>query len=109
MSNSHIEKEVYEDVFGDPGLHTEKERTDNMQFVTAAIFIPQDDTLAALYESGPLDDGDVPSKSRRDGLILEGYCTKVVLEGVDGFNACTHRGARLYRCQKSIQKRPESL
>jgi hypothetical protein len=57
----------------------------------------QRDTIRAAYMLGPLDDGDVPSKSARDTLIADGYITKVVVKGEDGFNACTHKGRDAYK------------
>lgn len=55
------------------------------------------DTIRAAFTAGPLDDGDVPSKSARDDLLEEGMIAKVVVKGEEGFNACTYRGAAAYR------------
>lgn len=55
------------------------------------------DTLRALHDRGPLWDGDVPSKSGRDALLLDGYVAKVLVNGEQGFNACTYKGAALLR------------
>lgn len=51
------------------------------------------DCIYAAYNNGPLFDGDVPSKVGRDRLLEKGYMAKVVVNGEDGYNACTHKGA----------------
>lgn len=55
------------------------------------------DTLSAMYEHGPLFDGDVPSKSARNILVTDGYAARVVVNGEDGYNACTYKGRDLYK------------
>lgn len=55
------------------------------------------EVIRALFERGPLFDGDVPSKQARDELVREGFVSKVVVNGDEGYNACTYSGARLYR------------
>jgi hypothetical protein len=55
------------------------------------------DTLRAAFKSGPLYDGDVPSKSARDALLEAGMIAKVVVKGEEGYNACTYRGSAAYR------------
>lgn len=55
------------------------------------------DCIYAAYQRGPLDDGDVPSKSGRNSLLEKGYMAKVVVKGEDGYNACTHKGGWAYR------------
>lgn len=55
------------------------------------------DCIKASYKLGPLFDGDIPSKSGRDSLLKSGFMSKVVVNGQDGFNACTHKGAWAYR------------
>lgn len=55
------------------------------------------DCIFAAYKRGPLFDGDVPSKGGRDSLLNKGYMAKVVVNGEDGYNACTHKGAWAYR------------
>jgi hypothetical protein len=54
------------------------------------------DTLIALVENGPLEDGDVPSKSGRDSLISRGLAVKIVVKGSDGYNAATYLGRDVY-------------
>jgi len=55
------------------------------------------DTLIALFKRGPLSDGDVPSKSARASLLDRGFAVQVIVNGVDGYNACTDIGAMAYR------------
>lgn len=55
------------------------------------------DTLVALVETGPLWDGDVPSKSGRDDLIDKGYAVRVLVNGQDGHTAATYRGRDAYK------------
>jgi hypothetical protein len=50
------------------------------------------ETLQCAYKSGPLWDGDVPCKSARTQLVIDGLMAKVVVKGQDGFNACTYKG-----------------
>lgn len=54
------------------------------------------DTLIALVERGPLDDGDVPSKAGRNSLIERGFATKIVVNAQDGYNAATYLGRDAY-------------
>jgi hypothetical protein len=49
-------------------------------------------TLTAMCECGPLDDGDVPSKAGRDELLEVAMAAKVVVKGVEGYNAATQKG-----------------
>lgn len=55
------------------------------------------DTLVALIENGPLWDGDVPSKSGRNGLIESGCAVRVISKGEDGYTAATYLGRELYK------------
>ena len=57
------------------------------------------DDLIALVECGPLEDGDVPSKSGRDSLIEKGLAVRVVVKGQDGYTAATYAGARVYKAR----------
>lgn len=59
------------------------------------------DCICLSFEKGPVDDGDVPSKSSRDTLVEEGFMAKVVVKGEEGFNACTYKGAMAYRLIKA--------
>lgn len=55
------------------------------------------DTVRVCFEKGPIDDGDVPSKSSRDKLLNDGFVSKVVVKGQEGYNACTYKGGMAYR------------
>ena len=53
------------------------------------------------YMKGPLVDSNVPCKSARDRLLINGYMSMVILIGHDGFSACTYKGALAYRLLKA--------
>lgn len=54
------------------------------------------DTLIALVEKGPLHDGDIPSKSGRDGLVALGCAHRGLCDGEEGYNYATYLGVQLY-------------
>jgi hypothetical protein len=58
------------------------------------------DCIVASCENGPLDDGDVPSKTSRNNLLTKGFMVKVVVKGEDGYNACTQKGYWAYKLLK---------
>ena len=62
----------------------------------------ESDCIKASFERGPLWAGDVPSKTARDTLTLDGFMEQVVVKKEEGFNACTYKGARAYRLLKII-------
>ena len=76
----------------DEVLEAERLIGDVLRMSPAAI-----DCVYALFERGPLYDGDVPSKSGRDMLLHGGFAAKIVMNGEEGYNACTYKGARAYR------------
>lgn len=53
------------------------------------------ESLYQLHKNGPVWDGNVICKSDRDMLLYVGACSKVVVKGEDGFNACTYTGMHL--------------
>jgi hypothetical protein len=55
------------------------------------------DVIIALIERGPLDDGDVPSKSARDALIHRGFATKAIVNQQEAGNLATYHGRELYK------------
>ncbi len=55
------------------------------------------DTLIALVESGPLWDGDVPSKAARDSLIARGFAVRIMFKCSDGYQAATYAGRDAYK------------
>jgi len=54
------------------------------------------DTLVALVERGPLEDGDVPSKTGRNVLCELGLASKIIVKGQDGYQAATYEGREAY-------------
>lgn len=58
--------------------------------------------LRAAFRNGPLEDGDVPSKAGRDELLEGGYIAKVIVNGEQGFNACTYKGGDALKVHKYI-------
>lgn len=105
MNLNPIRKTIYQEVFCDWELSTPSEREQNIELIDDALMTNNIDTLRALFRRGPLEDGDLPSKTERDWLLQGGYCAKVVVNGVDGFNACTYKGAWLNRCMDSLYRR----
>lgn len=55
------------------------------------------DTLVALVEEGPLWDGDVPSKTGRDALIVRGEAVRIMVKGNEGYTAATYAGREAYK------------
>lgn len=55
------------------------------------------DCIRAAFRDGPLLDGDVPCKSSRTALVEKGYMAKVIVSGMDGYNACTYKGMWAYK------------
>lgn len=86
-------------------LHTPLELSDNEELRDALELIIQVESLSggsidcliAAFKRGPLYDGNVPSKAGRDVLLEYGMMSKVVVNGEDGYNACTYRGADAFR------------
>lgn len=56
------------------------------------------ETIMLLVEQGPVDDGDVPSKTARNALIHRGFATKVIVGQQEAGNVATYHGRDLY-CQ----------
>ena len=62
------------------------------------------DTLFGLFERGPLEDGDVPSKSERDWLLQHDLAAKIVVKGQDGYQALTYKGRSIRSVIRVMQK-----
>ena len=60
--------------------------------VAVELSSSEESVLIACHSSGPLEDGDVASKSARDSLLDKGFVAKVIVKGEDGYNACTYKG-----------------
>ena len=59
---------------------------------TIRLSSAEKEVLKACNLKGPLEDGDIPSKSARDSLIDDGFIVSVVVKGQEGYNACTLSG-----------------
>lgn len=105
LTRTQFVMQVYLEVFGDISLDTKEEQNYNLGIVNDCMDFDckfsVSDTLYGMFLNGPLCDGDVPSKQERDRLLGKDYCSKVVVKGGDGFNACTYKGQRLYKCLKA--------
>ena len=105
MNNKKVRFSIYEEVFGDVALDTRNEQEHNFKIIDESINFTGkfsvSDTLVGMHDHGPLHDGDVVSKAERDRLLSGGYCAKVVVKGLEGFNACTYRGRKLHDCIKA--------
>ena len=84
---------------GDWGYDTQVGQAVAAAHVATALTGGEIDTLVALVESGPLWDGDVPSKVGRDDLISRGLAVRVVVKGEDGFTAATYAGRDAYKAE----------
>ena len=91
--------ELYEVVFGAVGLSTKDELIENLLLIDVAHELSPAAiaTLTAAFKAGPLDDGDVPSKSGRDELVAAGLVAKTITKGEWGGNACTYKGAWAFK------------
>ena len=99
-----LEKAIYKMAFGNPNLDSSDEQKHNLDILRFAIGLKNPDTLAALYNKGPLHDGDVPDKTDRDLLISQNYAAHTIKDGQWGYNVCTYRGAWLYKCVRAIDE-----
>lgn len=72
------------------------ERSELLHMIDYAKINPHlHESLFQLSKNGPCWDGDVISKSCRDELLDIGACSKVLVKGEQGFNACTYFGSYL--------------
>lgn len=85
---------------------SDKKISDGVKFINRVqeMSAAESDVIIGCFESGPLYDGDVPSKTGRDSLLTDGFISKVVIKGEEGYNACTYKGARAYRLLKKMQE-----
>lgn len=80
----------------DDNSNPEVDNALNLIFEVTNMCIGEKECLCASFLHGPLHDGDIPAASFRNMLIESGFIAKVVVKGVDGYNACTQKGARAY-------------
>lgn len=57
----------------------------------------QKGTLQQCINDGPIEDGDIESKSDRDDLISLWLISKIMVKGEEGFQAANARGYKIYR------------
>ena len=62
-----------------------------------AIGATHREMLTQLVARGPVDDGDVMSKSARDDLITLGLASRVCVKGEQGFTAANYMGYDVLR------------
>lgn len=98
--------ELYKDVFGNIELDTQKEIISNLEVMDLAFNLSgaEIDTLNCAFKTGPLEDGDVPSKSGRDELVSKGLMGRVIVNGAWGYNACTYKGAWVQKTRAAISR-----
>ena len=91
-------------IHSDLSLDTAEEIKSNIELISRVqeMTCGERETIKAAFTHGPLYDGDVPSKSDRDSLVKDGFISKVVVKGEDGYNACTYKGHRAYNLLQLI-------
>lgn len=91
---------IYHRVFGSKDPDTSSERIENDDCVNRALLLTaaERDTLREAYLHGPLFDGMVPNHTACASLIEKGLIAKVIVKGQDDYNACTYKGALVFRC-----------
>lgn len=100
---------TYENAFGKLDLSSKGEIADNLVLMDIASGLSNSaiGTLRVIFNRGPLDDGDVPSKEGRDELLDHDLVAKVINKGEWGFNACTHKGAWVLKVIDAATKEPK--
>jgi hypothetical protein len=71
-----------------------------------AVLLPKDlrEQLKQLHETGPVWDGDIVSKSRRDTLLALKLAVRCCVKGEDGFTSTTPFGGDVAREVDRIRK-----
>ena len=95
---------IFEYVFGPESLMTLSEKLyyQNCEGIALSLDPGEAEQLQSLFESGPMCDGDTISTRIVNQLLDRKLAVKIVVEGSDGYNACTHTGAWVYRYLKHI-------
>lgn len=88
----------------DLSTRSELEQVNNLICVTLQLTKAEKDTLKAIYEHGPTDDGGVLSKVDRDSLISLGLVTRIVTREEGSLNACTVKGNHARRIIEYMDK-----
>lgn len=98
-------KAILQSIHEDVELSSPEELAKAFKLIVRAqeMTASEQDVIATAFKHGPLHDGEVPSKVARDALLTEGLIAKVIVKGVDGFNALTYRGAQVYQILHAIK------
>ena len=98
-------KELLAVIHSDLSLDSPEEIKTNIELIAKVqeMNSGEREMIIATFNQGPLYDGDVPSKSARDTLVSDGFISKVIVKGEDGFNACTYKGLRAYRILMTLK------
>lgn len=64
------------------------------------LISPRLGQLEQLIKTGPVEDGDIISKSERDDLLNWGLATRVCCKGEQGYTAATYRGWNVFYADK---------
>ena len=82
----------------DISLSTESEYRQGMMTILETLQLTPGEkaTLSAAYEEGPLEDGNVLSKTDRDSLVSLGMMVRIANKEKGSLNACTHKGHSAY-------------
>lgn len=93
---------IFEYVFGPESLMTLSEKLyyKNCEEIALSLDTGEIEQLQSLVESGPMCDDETLSSRIINQLIDRKLVIKIVVEGEDGYNACTHTGAWVYRYLK---------
>ena len=97
--------EDFEAVFGPKALMTHSEYCYFHDTANIAIKLIEDvdtEQLQSLFESGPLHDGDTLSSRSIQRLIANQLACKVVVNRIEGYNACTQKGSWVWKFIKHI-------
>ena len=60
------------------------------------------DSLRQLVELGPIEDGNIISKNRRDDLISWGLASRIYYHGEQGYTAATYIGGNILNVKNSL-------
>jgi len=70
--------------------------------IALSLDVGEIEAVQSLFESGPLFDGETISPNLMKRLLDRNLAVKIVIEGEDGYNACTHTGAWVWRYLKHL-------
>lgn len=96
-------------ITNDPSEFPEDMYQLKVKLLAESLTSAEKDTLHALLLNGPLDDGDVPSKTGRDLLIEKDLATRVIVKASDGYQAATFLGRDVFKYLKSCDRLKDAL